>query len=154
MVDHLPLPLLTHAYEVGLSVVFALLALPALDGRIASSSIHAAFPYWMAQAWAVALLVSAVGTLLGLFFHRPRLEWLGQNWMGWTLTVYGLAILIAARNKDSAVIVGAVFLTLGAIGFLRSFKVTSAPYIQYRLAKEAQEATIRATTARRRRGRK
>lgn len=150
IIDKVPLPLLTHAYEIGLAVILAVMAIPVVLGRSAPASIHSQMPHWMVLGWGWGLLLASTFTLLGVFLYRPRMEWSGQLWMGYTLGIYAAALAWNTQDLASAAVAVAVFAALALIGFWRSFKISSAPYLQHRLAREARDAHIKAVVARRR----
>lgn len=143
VIDHAPLALLSHAYELVVAVVLGVLAVPILFGSVEPASIHAALPLWMARVWAWGLFVSAVLTVVGLYRPRqPRIEWVGQILMGTTLSLYSLAIF-AEVGMTRGGLPGAVFGVLGALGGWRAFKVTCRDLIQDRLTREATNAIRR-----------
>lgn len=152
MVDHVPLPLLTHAYETTVALVLMGIALPVVSGGIARTSIHAEVPGWLALMWGWALLGGALLTLWGLFTFRPRLEWGGQLFLGYSLSFYAAAIALNTDWDRGGVSV-LVFGGLGAVAFWRTFKVTSQSYVQHRLMEEARRAHVRSNVERRNRER-
>lgn len=151
VVDAVPLPFLTHAYETAVAVVLCFIALPVVSGGVAATSIHAEVPGWMAVAWGCGLFAGAAMTLLGLFTHRPRLEWAGQLFLGYALTFYAAAITLNAPWDRGGVSV-LVFGGLGVTAWWRAFKIASAPYVQYRLNREARAVHVQTAAARRRAG--
>lgn len=138
VVDHAPLPLLTNAHEVGISVALMLVALPLLGGAEGPPSIHQKVEPWMAIGWAWTLVASGFLTLWGLFGHRPRLEWAGQLFAGWGLSFYALALVLATGRQGF--LASAIFGVLGLVSWWRAWKITNAPLVQARLVKAARAA--------------
>lgn len=146
IVDRAPLPLLTHAHEVGLSIALLVIALPLLGGDPAPPSIHSQVPEAMATFWAWALVGGSVLTIWGLFANRPRVEWGGQLWLGYALTFYALALVWGAGA--AGFLASAVFGVLGLVSWWRAFKITSAAQVQHRLVQAARHAHETATVER------
>lgn len=149
LVDNVPLPFLTHAYEIAVALVLTAIALPVALAMVSPKSIHTLVPGWMAYGWGVFMVAGAIATVVGIFMPRPRLEWVGQIVLGYTLTFYSVALSAYALKMDTssletAGVPIAVFMALGAVAFWRAFKITSAPYVQHRLAREARDAQRKA----------
>lgn len=147
VVGHAPIPLLTHAHEVGISVVLAIVAAPLLGGAAGPPSIHQQVYNWVAIGWAWVLLVSAVLTIWGLFSNRTRLEWAGQLFMGHGLTFYAFALIFSAGWDG--LLASSIFGILGLVSWWRAFKITNAPLIAARLALAVRSAKGLKTAARR-----
>lgn len=138
LIGHAPLPLLTHAHEVGLSVALAIVAMPLLGGAKGPPSIHQQVTNWVAIGWAWCLLVSAILTIWGLFANRPRMEWAGQLFMGYGLTFYAAALAFGAGWDGFRA--STIFGILGLVSFWRAFKIVNATLVQARLAEAARYA--------------
>lgn len=138
VINHAPIPLLTHAHEVGISVALAVVALPLLGGADGPPSIHQQVYHWVAVGWAWALLASGFLTIVGLFTNRPRLEWAGQLFTGHSLTFYAFALVLGA-GRDG-ILASSIFGILGLVSYWRSFKITHAPLVQARLLSAARSA--------------
>jgi len=139
IVDAAPLAFLTHAHEAGIAVALLIVAAPLLGGGMfGPESVHSQVPAFMAVTWAWCLVAGAWLTIRGLVAFRPRMEWAGQITLGWALAFYALAL--AWTLQPAALLAGAVFGVLGVVSWWRSFKITSQPYVQYRLLREARAA--------------
>lgn len=138
VIDHAPIPLLTHAHEVGISVVLVIVSAPLLGGASGPPSIHQQVYNWVAIGWAWALLIGAVLTLVGLFGSRPRMEWAGQLFMGHGLSFYALALVLGAGWEGF--LASSIFGILGLVSYWRSYKISHAPLVHYRLVQEARNA--------------
>lgn len=138
MVGHVPIPLLTNAHEVGISVVLMIVAAPLLGGADGPPSIHQQVPPALAIGWAWLLLLSGALTLWGLFANRPRMEWAGQLFMGHGLTFYALALVLGAGWEGF--LASSIFGILGLVSWWRAWKITHAPLIHARLVSAARSA--------------
>lgn len=143
LVDHAPRPLLTQAYELVVSFVLTVAAIPVLGGRIEPASIHAQLPQWMVTVWASGMLAGSLLTLVGLFLQvrMPRLEWSGQILLGTTLMLYAIAIFAEAGVRRGGVPI-IVFATLGGLGGWRAWKISHQDLIEERLTREATNRII------------
>lgn len=148
VIDRAPIPLLTQAHEVFLAVALLIIGAGLAFGPVNPESVVSRVPEWMSQGWALTLFTGSVLTLWGLFGNRPRLEWGGQLLLGWGTFFYAVAILTGPPLAQGAVS-GSVFLGVAFVSWWRSFKITSAPLLQYRLTRAAREAHVRATDERR-----
>jgi hypothetical protein len=144
VVDHAPLPLLTHAHEVFLAAAMVIIGGGLVFGDVRPGSVHSSVPAWLADAWGYGILAGGILTLLGMFGFRrwltpqPRMEWAGQLLLGYSCGFYTVALLHADFN--STAVAGLVFGGLALVSFWRSWKITSEPYIRHRLAREAAKA--------------
>lgn len=150
VVDGVPLPLLTHAHELAISLVILSMGVPAMLGIIPGQGTPAdplPFPMW--EVWGGGMTASAVLTNWGIFRNRPRMEWSGQMLAGWGLFFWTWVLLVFLGPGSFITLL--VFLTMAFVSWWRAFKITSAPYIQHRLTEAAREAHVRATEERGRR---
>jgi len=138
VVDRVPLALLTHAHEAAIAVTLLIVAFPLISGIQGTASIHEKVDPFIAGAWAWALLAGSFLTLWGLLAFRPRAEWSGQMILGYALTFYAFAIAWGAGVQG--LVTSSIFGILGVVSWWRSFKLTSQPYIQYRLNQAALAA--------------
>lgn len=142
VINHAPIVLLTQAYELVVSFVLMLVAIPILGGRVEPASIHAQLPLWMVTVWAAGMLAGSMGTLVGLFLPRfPRIEWAGQILLGMTLALYAVAIF-AEVGVHRGGLPCIVFATLGWLGLWRAFKISCQDLIEERLTREAANRIV------------
>ena len=119
IVDHVPLPLLTHAHEAGIAVSMMLVSAPLLNGRArVPESIHDQLPQAIAISWAWGMMAGSILTLVGLFFHRPRAEWAGQLILGHVLIFYVIALVANVGVKGW--VTSCVFLVIGLVSWWRT----------------------------------
>lgn len=141
IVDWVPLPFLTHAHELATAVIILVMGLPAALGLLPGQGTeHDPLPFPMWETWGASMVLASVATIWGVFASRPRMEWSGQMLTGWGLLFW--AGVLAALDAASYVTVG-VFVTLSLVSFWRAFKITSQPFVQYRLTKAAKAAHVR-----------
>lgn len=142
-IEHVPLPFLTNAHELALGGALILLGAALLVQEARPGSVVSQVPQWMVYAWSVALLAGGLFTWWGVFRGRTRREWAGQLLTGYGCAFYALAVGTAVPFQDAAVVV-LVFALLSAVSFWRAFKITMAPYVQARLAREATVQALQA----------
>jgi hypothetical protein len=138
VLNRVPRALLTHAYELVVSVVLAAVAVPVIFGSIEPTSIHAAVRPWMRLTWSITLLLGATTTVAGLLLNKPRTEWSGQIVMGASLLLYAVAVLDTGASRSG--VAGAVFAALGCLGLWRALKIAYRRVIDERLARDLAEA--------------
>lgn len=143
MIENVPLPFLTNAHELALGGALILLGVALLAQEAQPGSVISQVPRWMVTGWSLALLFGGVFTWWGVFRGRTRREWAGQLLTGYGCAFYALAVGISIPFKDGAVVVF-VFSLLSLVSFWRAFKITMAPYVQERLARETTVATLQA----------
>lgn len=142
-VDNVPLPFLTNAHELALGAAFILLGSALLVQEARPGSVVSQVPEWMVVGWSLALLAGGLLTWWGVFRGRTRREWSGQLLTGYGCAFYALAVGISLPFREGAAII-LVFTLLSVVSFWRAFKITMAPYIQARLARETTLATLQA----------
>lgn len=147
IIDHAPIPLLTHAHELFLSGAVFLIGMALVFGDVAPGSVTSQVPAWQSNLWALTLFIGSGLTIWGLFGNRPRLEWSGQILLGYGCAFYAAALAIGIPLNQSGVVF-AIYTGLSAVSFWRAFNITSAPLVQKRLTLAARHAHIRATMER------
>lgn len=139
MVDHAPIPLLTHAHEVFLAVAVFFIGAGLLAGDVRPGSVSESVPDWINTGWAWFLFTGSCLTLWGLFQHRPRMEWAGQMLLGWGCFFYTWAIALNISLAQGGVVT-VIFGGLSVVSWWRAWKITNAAPIQARLAVESLAA--------------
>lgn len=142
-VERVPLPFLTNAHELALAGALILLGAALLLQEAQPGSVVSQVPPWMVTGWSLMLLAGGVFTVWGVFRNRTRREWAGQVFTGWGCAFYAFAVGISIPFSQGAVVV-LVFSLLAVVSWWRAFKITMAPWVQMRLAKETTVATLAA----------
>lgn len=137
VIDRVPVPFLTQAHELAISVVLLVLAVPAILGLLPGQR-DAGVPDWAWRSWAATMIVSATFTWWGLLRNRPRVEWIGQLAAGWGLALFSFRLATLGLEYTYPTVL--TFLTLATVSWWRAFKITSVALVQHRLTAAAREA--------------
>lgn len=142
VVDGVPLPFLTRPHELTIAGVLAVVGAPALFGALpGQDSPYNPIPDPLWHGWGGWMVLAAVLTIVGVFTNRVRMEWTGQLLAGYGLVFFSaiLASLGGLRDTYPTVL---VFVLLAMVSWWRCFKLSSASYVQYRLARAARYAHV------------
>lgn len=142
LIDRAPLPLLTKAHEIALSIALVIIGVALVLEEAQPGSVTSQVPHWVALIWAWAILLGGVATLWGIFGSRTRIEWFGQTATGHGCAFYSLAVATALPLRTGFVVV-MIFAVLALVSWWRAFKLTMMPYVQERLARETTKAALR-----------
>lgn len=143
VVDGVPLPFLTRPHELTISLVLAVLGVPALLGILpGQGSPGDPIPFWVWHGWGAVMGLASGLTIWGVFTSRVRMEWTGQLLAGYGLAFFVgiLASLGGFLNTYPTIL---TFTLMALVSWWRCFKLSSASYVQYRLTRAARHAHVR-----------